>query len=752
MGVALSVRVFLSAVSDEFRDYRDQLSHDLTRHNVEVKVQEDFKDHGGVTLDRIDLYIASCDAVVHLVGDMTGAPAKPLSTESILTKYADLPHRLRPLGEALAKGVDISYTQWEAWLAIYHRKPLLIAPAAVSAPRDPTYAPTNTSRAAQNEHLARLRAMERYPGPTFDSKDQLAKQIAYSKILDLLSEERAAARPRMFPQVSTREVVGVFGVLLLAPLVAEQWAKTLGVALATPLALFLFFGILSLVLVYARYFELLAAGDAPLGSLDRQGYDQLRSNLARGGSAPQLYSRWLTVFLNAVDRFFGDADKAVRTLFPHAFGLRTPAPLWTAPAFDRCLLLALIYPIVTIYILWAVSGHVGPAESALGLPNDSAGWRRGGILAGMGFVVFGVVFFMRTMRTRDRTSPEWGASVLVVMLVATVGGLVAGAYTVAFAVAFAVAGAVAVGVTFAGAFAVAFAFAGAAAVGVVGLRSVAAPVAGPVATAAAFAGLAAVTWLFKLSVRYRWQGVFYFIFVTSMLSACLLVAVGVSSWQEWYLVGPCVLFLGLLTLLNAPFDWGSLGLTRALLRRGLELGGWWPFLLALVDAVLAGIIIALLALTMVLGVQTFDSLAVHGGGKPVLPLRPLFDGIAAHPANPEYWWVYVLLLSTMLPSLFNLVIGSTAVMRGLPGLSSLLLRFWPAGLAVPTYDRAWIAAVLTAQVALGVLLGVAVQGLLAYALLAHAMPATGLALLDICRGLADLDLPARLIRLAAPAS
>ena len=42
--------------------------------------------------------------------------------------------------------------------------------------------------------------------------------------------------------------------------------------------------------------------------------------------------------------------------------------------------------------------------------------------------------------------------------------------------------------------------------------------------------------------------------------------------------------VGLLTLLNAPFDWASLGLTRALLRRGLELGGWWPYLLALVDA------------------------------------------------------------------------------------------------------------------------------------------------------------------------
>jgi Tetratricopeptide repeat len=38
---------FLSAVSNEFGDYRDQLRSKLTRHNVEVKIQEDFKDLGG---------------------------------------------------------------------------------------------------------------------------------------------------------------------------------------------------------------------------------------------------------------------------------------------------------------------------------------------------------------------------------------------------------------------------------------------------------------------------------------------------------------------------------------------------------------------------------------------------------------------------------------------------------------------------------------------------------------------------------
>jgi hypothetical protein len=60
--------------------------------------------------------------------------------------------------------------------------------------------------------------------------------------------------------------------------------------------------------------------------------------------------------------------------------------------------------------------------------------------------------------------------------------------------------------------------------------------------------------------------------------------------------------------------------------------------------------------------------------------------------------------------------------------------------------------VLTGQVALGAILGVAVQALLAYGLIFYAMPAAGLGLLDAARDLAALDLPMRLIRLVAGAS
>jgi tetratricopeptide (TPR) repeat protein len=185
--MSASAKIFLSTVSDEFRAYRDQLRSDLTRPNVEVKVQEDFKDQGRGTLDELDVYIAGCDAVVHLAGDMTGSTPGEPALRALRTKHPDLADELPPLGEALQSGTSVSYTQWEAWLAPYHGKLLFIAKAAETAERGPNHRPTDASRAAQAAHLKRLKAMERYPGCTFASPDSLAKYIFSSPILDLLA-------------------------------------------------------------------------------------------------------------------------------------------------------------------------------------------------------------------------------------------------------------------------------------------------------------------------------------------------------------------------------------------------------------------------------------------------------------------------------------------------------------------------------------------------------------------------------------
>jgi hypothetical protein len=116
--------------------------------------------------------------------------------------------------------------------------------------------------------------------------------------------------------------------------------------------------------------------------------------------------------------------------------------------------------------------------------------------------------------------------------------------------------------------------------------------------------------------------------ILMMIIACFAAARWLSALDLWKSLGPLLLFLGLLTLLNAPFDWLSVGFTRALLRRGLELGGPWPFVLAIVDLALAAVIVVILAIVMVIAVQIFDNLTIQGGGKPVLPLDQLFNGTA----------------------------------------------------------------------------------------------------------------------------
>jgi hypothetical protein len=449
--------------------------------------------------------------------------------------------------------------------------------------------------------------------------------------------------------------------------------------------------------IFNYYLGVLGQGAKPEGSIERNDYDKLRASLKEGNLAARLYAKWLTKFLDWIERFFGDAGMADRTLFPHAFGLKTPAPLWTAPAFDRCLLLALIYPIATQFLTWAISGHVGPAaQSALGLNPDVPGWLRSLAAAAVGFSSFA---FWRGVRARGREFLVW----ILAFLAGAFGVALAGAAAFGRASADAIAGAIF------------FAFAGAFAI------------------------------MLSSRIEHRWQGAFLLLFVVAMILAYL--GASATQWLTGRAARPMLLFLGLVTLLNAPFDWASLGVTRALLRRGLELGGWWPYLLALVDAVLAGVIIACLALFMVLGAQTFDKLAALSGGTPLMPLDTFFNGVVNNPTAPEFWWAYALLLSTMIPSLINLAIGGMAFTRGVPGVPRLLLHWIPECRDVPDYRRPLAALALTSQMFAGALLGIAAQAFLAWVLLYHLMPAIGLDLLWLCRQLADLDLPGELFHL-----
>jgi hypothetical protein len=196
------LKLFLSTVSAEFRSYREWLRHGLTRPNVEVKVQEDFIVSGNETLEMLDDYIKACDGVIHLVGDMTGSPAEAPSLTVIKERYPDLAARL-PLAEFLqAAGPKLSYTQWEAWLALLHGKRLFIATPTPGAGRDGGYLQDPAQQALQQAHLVRLKSVERYPGVAFRGHDHLATEVLRSFVLDLLVSAGLSRRPQTLPYAS----------------------------------------------------------------------------------------------------------------------------------------------------------------------------------------------------------------------------------------------------------------------------------------------------------------------------------------------------------------------------------------------------------------------------------------------------------------------------------------------------------------------------------------------------------------------
>jgi hypothetical protein len=498
---------------------------------------------------------------------------------------------------------------------------------------------------------------------------------------------------------------------VMKPVIGEPLVALIGIVILV--------GIAAFGLAVLHYFGVLGAGAEPVGTRERNDYDALRQRVASGNWIAREYARRLEVFLNAVDRFFGDEGMADRTLFPHAFGLRKPAPLWTAPAFDRCLLLALVYPIAAIVLIWTVSNHIGPAEAALGL-RATDDWLRVTTLAAIGLMAFAV----RRCVYSERLRLAWLITAYAAAVAVSVASASAGAVAFAGALGFAFAGAgafvVAVAVAVAGAFAFASSFVGGDA--------------GALAVAFAFVlGFAAeVGVVQKNSKELGWQGIFLSAFALVMILVCFVCAAFVSHLDSWQRFGPLLLFFGLLTVLNAPFDWLSLGLTRALMRRGLERQKWWPYLYAVIDALLASAIIAFLAIAMVAGVQLFDDLAVYDGGERILPpMRDFLDAIKVGPGKPEYWWVYATLFSTMLPSLINLFIAGVSLARGVTGVSSWLLGKVREGEAVPVYDRLLVAIVLTLQGLAGLAIAIVAQGFLFWVIIWQGMPRFGIGVLDL---------------------
>ena len=313
---------------------------------------------------------------------------------------------------------------------------------------------------------------------------------------------------------------------------------------------------------------------------------------------------------------------------------------WSFGLLNATMALALAYPIVAITIQWlwgsaidfggqeviAVSPSQARIFTAVWLGSSlffylfagasKSRWRWPLFILATGILLLGPIY-------ADRFAVP--GNVAVASTVASVG---AGAF--AGAVAFAVEGAVVVAFGVASASADTFTFKGA----VVGT------VAGAVACVVVVAE--------ELSSRpMAWR-----LLYCGALVALLIVAVKMPDDFGAGQRNQAVFFMltmGVLPLVNAVFDFASVGLTRYLLRLGLEQKrAAWP---AVLDGLGGIAIFFALGCTLI----AFVTFVVPADGVPLVDLTQLFADMRRAPG--DYIWLMVTLFSTLIPTLLHLSVA-----------------------------------------------------------------------------------------------
>lgn len=159
-------RIFISCVTSELGQLREELRRYLARADCDVKVQEDFYQSDVDLIEKLNEYIRSCAAVIHLVGGKAGTVAEPRPVREYLRSVTNFLEEEPELRAALGDFSGLSYTQWEAYLAVHHRVPLFVY-AALAA----------DAEAGQQLHVNRLKLVGRYPEVFASREDLLGKLI-----------------------------------------------------------------------------------------------------------------------------------------------------------------------------------------------------------------------------------------------------------------------------------------------------------------------------------------------------------------------------------------------------------------------------------------------------------------------------------------------------------------------------------------------------------------------------------------------
>jgi len=366
------------------------------------------------------------------------------------------------------------------------------------------------------------------------------------------------------------------------------------------------------------------------------------------------YRRVLTGLLDRIDARLSGRELA-RQMGPGRVA-------FSSGLIQLAMLLAVAYPILALVAQWVAGSPMllGGVE----LAPAGAPVARAFMVVWLGLICAAVYWLSRRAPSPPR---NWFIPALVTLIV-WVGGMAlssqfhvpvavarpvgyAGAVAITFVVTFAVtfprlfagAGAVAVAVTFA------FTFADAFGVGVA--VAVAAGVAGGVA----IIGAAAVA-IVEDRAGPRSQLWALWLAVLALALGGIVLSVPAIPGAEARMI---IAFLGFLPLFNALADFASVGLTRYLLRRGLA--GWGPKYAAL-DILGGAAVFALLGCTTI---ALFHWVRPQNGVA-LIDMAGLFAGLEQTPEH--YWWLFVMLFSTLLPTLVH----------GMIAAFTLLLHYPPA--------------------------------------------------------------------------
>ena len=338
------------------------------------------------------------------------------------------------------------------------------------------------------------------------------------------------------------------------------------------------------------------------------------------------FSSALEGILNRIDRLFGK----------HSFSTKS---------YELCLKWAFVYPIMIGFIFWLITNQDISGFDLFPPMEERQWWYVPVIIVLLALSIFS---FYKAIKESGKKAYLWLLLFIAFAAAAGIAGFAIAAISVA-AAAGAGGGAIAgfaIAATVVAAVVVAAAGAGGGAI---------AGVAGVVTGAIAFA--VAVSYIVIFCKEKNKLSLFYIFF-----TPCFLILSSFFIAQPWVLLNETsfgiLLFLVILPLVNSLFDWGSLGITRCLLRQSLKASFLGKMLLYILDLIFALVCLFLLIISLASIIKLMGLAAeLSPLPQPTYDVRALWDRLQSRGFFASIFssdgWIYVMVFSTFIPSFIH---------------------------------------------------------------------------------------------------